>query len=775
MKRFFICILFLLFGLFGFSQQQRTKIGLTLSGGGAKGLAHIGLLKVIDSAGINIDYITGTSMGAVLGGLYAIGYTGNDLEAIVRNADWELLMSNNTPLKDVNIEEKDEFGRYVVELPLINWKPSLPLGAIEGQALTNLLGDLTFPVHGISSFDSFPIPFRCIGADILSGEAVTLNNGYLPTAMRASMAIPSIFTPVRLNGHLLVDGGLVNNFPVRDVKEMGADIVIGGYTGGRLYNEEQLNSAVKLIYQSASFTRIADSKEQMKLANLLADYDLELQQYSTASFKDVDSIINIGYRVALKLYPRLKKLADSLYLKEYFTYHPLQRNPEYEICISKVNFEGATEKCLELIKGKLNIKAGDTYSVDEINNDINLIYGTRFFDKVYYTLENTSYGNELTIHVKESRQSVFKFGIHYDNEQAAGILANMTLRNMLGEGSRVVATIDIAEYPKVRLNYQRYINKRQNMWVKGGYHYQFIPFRLYNFGRLQEELTNGYSDFYLSINKAINKHSYFGFSINRELNIIRPRVNPEDKAISDTLALRKLSSSENGFSINYVSNTLNRFLFPTEGGKTDASIKYIPNHQYSIDYYNRGANGVGQFITIDSMVTQAIKITISHTEITPVNSKVSWINNFFLGLIIDDFGRKAQPFSRGALASHFFIGGVEQRQRGSSSPFIGYREAELVVPQALVYSSSMQIEFLPKTYLSPAVSLQASGINYKDFFKNIDNFNFNYQDFREGVNHSFGYGITFAYNWFGGPISLTVYRSSRVEDVRGYFTFGYKF
>lgn len=775
MKRFFICILLLLFGLLGFAQQQRTKIGLTLSGGGAKGLAHIGLLKVIDSAGINVDYITGTSMGAVLGGLYSIGYTGNDLEAIARNANWELLISNNTPLNEVNIEEKDEFDRYLAELPIINWKPSIPLGAIEGQELTKLLGDLTFPVHGINSFDSFPIPFRCIGADILTGEAITLNQGYLPTAMRASMAIPSLFTPIKLNGHLLVDGGLVNNFPVRDVKEMGADIVIGGYTGGRLYNEEQLNSAVKLIYQSASFVRIADSKEQMKLTNLLCDYDLELQQYSSASFKDVDSIIDIGYRLALKLYPELKRLSDSLNLKEYFAYHPLQRSPEYEICISKVNIDGATEKSLELIYGKLNIEAGGIYSVEEINNVINLVYGTRFFDKVYYTLKNTSFGNELTIHVKESERAVFKFGLHYDNEQAAGLLANVTLRNLLGEGSRLVATIDIAEYPKIRLNYQRFINKKQDIWFQTGYHYQFIPYRLYNFGRLQEELTNGFNDFYLGFNKTINKHSYFGVSFNRELNIIRPRVNPEDKAISDTLAFRKLNSSENGFSIRYVSNTLNSFLFPTEGGRTDASIKYIPNHQYAINYFNAGSNSGGQFINVDSSVSQAIKISIAHTEIMPITAVVSWVNNFFIGIIIDDFDNQRQPFSKGALASHFFIGGAEQRQKGSSTPFIGYREAELVAAQALVYSTSLQIQLWKKFYLSPAISLQASGVGYKDFYNNIGNFNFNYQDFSTGVNHSFGYGTTFAYNWFGGPISLTVYRSSRVEDVRGYFTLGYKF
>lgn len=775
MKQFFTCIFLVLFCATAFSQKKTAKIGLSLSGGGAKGMAHIGLLKVIDSAGINVDYITGTSMGAVLGGLYSIGYTGNDLEYIARNANWELLMSNNVPLTEINIEEKDEFGRYLTELPMVGLRPSIPLGAIEGQELTRMLGDLTFPIHGIHNFDSFPIPFRCVAADILTGETVTLKSGYLPSAMRASMAIPSVFTPVWVDGRLLVDGGLVNNFPVRDVKEMGADIVIGGYTGGRLYNEEQLNSAVKLIYQSASFVRIADSKEQMSLSNILADYDLELAKYSAASFKDVDSIIDIGYRVALKLYPQLKSLADSLDLKKDFYYHPMQRSSQYKLCISAVNIVGASPQTLPLINGKLNLEAGNTYSVAHINNVINAVYGTRFFDKVYYTFEYTPYGNEITIHVKESLRGTFKFGLHYDNEQAAGILVNLTYRNLLGRGSRLLGTFDIAEYPKARINYQKFINKQQNLWVSAGYHFEFVPYRLYNFGRLQQELTNSYNNFNLSFNRTLNKNTFIGIALNREINVIKTRINPEDLANPDTFAFRRLFSSENGIAINYVSNTLSSFLFPTEGRKTIGELKFIPNHTYNINYYTPGASFASLFTDISSTVSTAIKLSLSHTEIVPIRERISWRNDFFMGLIFDDFERGKERFTEGALTSMFFIGGVEQRQRSNTIPFVGYRETELQAAQVFVYKTSMQIEVRNKLYVIPTVSMQASGINLTNYYRNINNFNFKYQNFGAGTNHSIGYGITFAYDWFGGPISFTAYRSSRVEDVRGYFTYGYKF
>lgn len=754
---------------------QRPKIGLSLSGGGAKGVAHIGLLKVIDSAGLRIDYITGTSMGAVVGGLYAIGYTGNDLEQIARNARWEMLISNNVPLTDVNIEEKDEFGRYVAELPMVGMKPTLPLGAIEGQELNKLLSDLTFPVHQITDYDSLPIPFRCIGADILTGEAITIKNGYLPTSMRASMAIPSVFTPVKIDGKLLVDGGLVHNFPVSDVKAMGADIVIGGYTGGRLYGEEELNSAIKVIYQSASFNRIADSKMQMELCDILADYDLELQDYSAASFKNIDSIINIGYRVSLGLYPRLKHLADSLKMANAVPLKPIDRYYSRQVCVSNIVIEGASAESMALVLGKLNLIEGNTYTIDQINNAINCVYGTRFFDKVYYTLENTEFGNQITVHVQESRRAAFKFGLHYDNEQAAGILINLTLRNILGNGSRAIATLDVSEYPKARINYQKFINKSQNLWVQGGYHYEFIPYRLYNAGRLQEELTNSYGNLYAGINKTINKNSYIGFSINNEVNFTRTKIYPEDRANPDTFSLRNIQSNEVAINFTYQANTLNRFLFPTKGNRTAFFVKFVPQHNYNINFYIADSAFANNRLELYSRVTPALKISVAHTSITQIDKEISWVNNFFGGIIIDDFITNRESYIDGAIPGLFFIGGVEQRQRNNTIPFIGYRETEIVAGQVMAVNTQLQIELFNKLFVTPSLAFQATGQHLNKYFANIAKPNFEYQDYSTGVNHGFGYGITFAYNWFGGPVSLTLYKATGINDYRGYFTFGYKF
>src|SRR6195952_463793 len=232
----FLTTIVLIFSLHAVAQQlnQRPKIGLTLSGGGAKGLAHIGILKAIDSAGLKIDYITGTSMGSIIGSLYAVGYPADSIEKMSRQINWDLILSNQASLRTLFMEEKDEYSKYTVELPWVNHRFLLPSGVLQGQELWLLLAEMFFPVYNQKDFSKFNIPFKCIGTDVGNGEAVVMGKGEITSAIRASMAIPTFFTPVEYDDKLVVDGGVVRNFPVRDVKEMGADYVIGSNVAGGL-------------------------------------------------------------------------------------------------------------------------------------------------------------------------------------------------------------------------------------------------------------------------------------------------------------------------------------------------------------------------------------------------------------------------------------------------------------------------------------------------------------------------------------------------------------
>jgi len=267
MKRISFSLLFIICSLTLFSQNKskRPSIGLTLSGGGAKGLAHIGILKAIDSAGLKIDYVTGTSMGSIIGALYASGYTSDSIEQMGREMDWETLLSNASTLRSFGMQEKEDYSKYAVELPWVNKTLRIPSGVLESEELWLKFNEFFFPVHQIKDFTKFPRSFKCIATDVANGDMIVLDSGEIVQATRASMAIPTIFTAVNYKNKKLVDGGIVRNFPVINAKEMGADIVIGSNVSGPLLTKEKINNVFQVLLQIAFFREDADAKKRRKI------------------------------------------------------------------------------------------------------------------------------------------------------------------------------------------------------------------------------------------------------------------------------------------------------------------------------------------------------------------------------------------------------------------------------------------------------------------------------------------------------------------------------
>ena len=254
MKKLFYLILFstciLIHAVASHDESSRKKVGLVLSGGGAKGMAHIGALKVIEEAGIPIDYVVGTSMGSIIGGLYAIGYTPEQMDSMVRVQDWSFLLSDRTPRSDMNMAEREIDEQYIISVPFSkNSLKEVTGGLIKGQNIANLFSELTLGYHDSIDFNQLPIPFACVSEDIVKGQEKVFHDGVLATAMRASMAIPGVFTPVRLDSMVLVDGGVVNNYPVNVAREMGADIIIGVDVQSELKPANELNNAGTILGQ----------------------------------------------------------------------------------------------------------------------------------------------------------------------------------------------------------------------------------------------------------------------------------------------------------------------------------------------------------------------------------------------------------------------------------------------------------------------------------------------------------------------------------------------
>ncbi|MBD3165280.1 hypothetical protein GF324_01660, partial [bacterium] len=223
MHRLFIILLplFLLPAFLAAAETDRPRVGLILSGGAAKGLAHIGVLQVIEEAGLEVDIVTGTSMGAIVGGLYSIGYTPDEIADIVRDTDWNVLFSDRSRRRETSMLLKPYESRFLVSLPVRDFKVDLPSGMITGQRAMAMLTQLTWPVHHIHDFSEFPRSFACVATDVETGEAVRLTDGFLPEAIRASFSIPSIFQPVTIEGRTLIDGYVARNLPAEDAEELG--------------------------------------------------------------------------------------------------------------------------------------------------------------------------------------------------------------------------------------------------------------------------------------------------------------------------------------------------------------------------------------------------------------------------------------------------------------------------------------------------------------------------------------------------------------------------
>jgi NTE family protein len=428
----------------------RPRIGVALSGGGAKGFAHIGVLRVLEEAGIPVDLVTGTSIGAAVGGLYAIGYGPAALDSLATGQDWTRLFSDATERRYVRPDLKATQPRTLFSLPIEGGSIQLPSGLVGGQNISQFLSRLAWHVHRIRDLSALPIPFAAVATDLTTGHAVRLTEGFLPDAIRASMAIPTAFEPVRLDGRLLIDGGIARNLPAEDVRALGADVVICSDVAEPLASAAELTSLVDVLLQTIAFQMTASTDAQRALCDVVVHPDVA--GFSSTSFTSAGPLIRRGEAAARAALPELRRWADAQRAAA------VRRERERTLAAAsdtahfdRLDVVGASPPAERLVRAALDLPDAGTVTPDALAAATQRVYATGLFERVGYRLSPEP--GVVRIDIGERNRDRIGLGFRYDGHYRASLLFAAEFHNLLRFGSTAILEARLAEQTVLRLRY----------------------------------------------------------------------------------------------------------------------------------------------------------------------------------------------------------------------------------------------------------------------------------------------------------------------------------
>ena len=479
-----------------YSQEQCKKVGVVLSGGGAKGMAHIKALKVIEEAGIPIDYIAGTSMGAIVGGLYAIGYTPEQLDSMVRKQNWTFLLSDRIKRSAMSLTDRERSEKFIVSIPFTKSPKDAASsgGIIKGQNLANLFSDLTMGYHDSINFDKLPIPFACVAANVVNGEQIIFHNGILSTAMRASMAIPGVFTPVRQDSMVLVDGGIVNNYPADVVKAMGADVIIGVDVQNALKKADKLNSAPDILGQIVDITCQSNHEKNVDLTDTYIRVNVD--GYSSASFTPaaIDTLMRRGEEAAKAQWNSLLALKKKIGISD--NYVPKRHGPYSSlsnvrtIYVTDISFSGVEADDKKWLMKKCNLKENSNITTQQIEQALYQLRGSQSYSSASYTLTDTPEGYHLNFLLQAKYEKRINLGIRFDSEEIASLLINGTADLKTHIPSRLSLTGRLGKQYAARIDYT--LEPMQQRNFNFSYMFQYNDINIYEEGERAYNTTYKY-------------------------------------------------------------------------------------------------------------------------------------------------------------------------------------------------------------------------------------------------------------------------------------------
>ena len=727
------------------SGKDSLKVGLVLSGGGAKGLAHIGVLKVIEEAGVKIDYIGGTSMGAIVGALYASGYSASELDSIFRSTDFMSLIQDKLPRDAKTFYEKEDSERYALTLPFDKFKISFPEAISGGQNIYNTLVRLLFHVKDVDDFNELSIPFFCIATNVETGEEVLLNKGYLPEAIMASGTFPTLFEPSEIDGKILIDGGVVNNYPVEELKKLGANFIIGSDVQHGLSDRESLMSATEVLLQINNYRTVKDMENKCRLTDIYIKPDIE--NFSVIDFDLAEAIVENGEVAASHWKGELKELGQEQ--GRILETRP-RVMPHDSVTVNRLIIKGTNNYSRGYVKGKLRLNLSETVSFDKLQAGISNLSATGNFKTIRYELLSNGVGEDLVLHLIESEnKTLIRLGVHYDDLYKSAALINLTKKSLMLDDD--VASFDFILGDHLRYKFHYYVDK--------GFYWSF-------------GLSSKYSSFDQDINYAALR-SNLGLPVDNNINTINLNVTDlTNQVYLQTVVKEEFAVSlgaEHKF-LKYDSNTLNEI---GEEGETDlygnifeksnifstyAKVtldtyddKYFPTrglyfngdfhfYIYSSDY----ANNFREFSIAKARIGTAVPLTDRWTF------QVETEGGFKLG-------------TSSVASMDFILGGFGSDAINNFRPFIGYDFLSLPGNSFVKAYGKIDYRFASKSHLMFAAN-----------FANVDDDLFRTGEWFTAPNFS-GYGVGYGWESFIGPVQVLYSWSPEIESSNLFFSIGYWF
>jgi len=465
-------------------QAQGQRVGLALSGGAARGLAHIGVLEVLAEAGVRVDVVAGTSMGGVVGGLYAMGYTPAQLDSIVTSVNWTRLLTDPVDRRDLPVDRKFMEDHYLLTLPITRGSIKLPQSVVPGQRISQLLTRLTWSAHGVHDFRRLSLPFTAVATNLETGKAKVLDHGFLPDALRASMALPSVFSPVEIDDSVLIDGGVIRNLPAQDARALGADVLICSDVTDPLEPRDSLRSLADVLLQSISF-RIWDSQASQR-----AQCDVlivpEVRGFSSTAFTRGPELIARGAAAARAALPRIDSVLGRLVRARQPVARPALVEPE-SVLVTRVRFDttlagGVTPEYLGRVLG---VRDQSWVTPRGLDHRMDRLSATGLFESVRYRLEPVAGGapeqRELTVMVRERSGGRFGLGLRYDSRYKASLLLSGAF-GVPGFGSNAQVDARLGQQIRVGIGGSQTAGIGRPMALGARVDYVRSPFDLYAAG-----------------------------------------------------------------------------------------------------------------------------------------------------------------------------------------------------------------------------------------------------------------------------------------------------